>query len=125
MSVSSAADAEVSELQLKLARAAQEQYEAERRGSERTALPGQEKLVERIQESMKNNDIAPRSALYQKFMSEKDGAAYKLCDTHEKKKAFRLEWAKCALEKATVEVGRTKTEEWQDISEEIGTYESF
>ncbi len=125
MSVASSADAEVSELQLKLACVAQEQHEADRRGSERTALPGQEKLVERLQESLKNNDITPRSAIYQIFMNEKNGAAYKQCDTHEKKKAFRLEWAKAALEKASVEVGRTKTEEWQDVSEEIGTYEPF
>ncbi len=119
-------DKDVQLLQASLAHVAQEQHAAAAQEAQRVPLPGNERFVARLTEGIGQGDIPPRSPLYQTFMAcVKNSADYKECNTNEKKRAFRLQWAKSEFESATVEVSRTKAEEWQDVDEEIGTYESF
>lgn len=101
--------------------------------SERQAKPGCEKLVRDIGKALDEGDVGCRTALGQQFskwLKENPERAQEYKNmkapgsSTAQKKAFRLQWATSLLDQKT-EIVKTRLQEWENVDEELGTYEPF
>ena len=91
------------------------------------AGPRIKKYMSDLASSIACGEVPVRSNLAQKMereLSDRDKEEYKK-KSSKGKEQFRMQWAKDAMEKCQVKVGKRKIEEWKTVDKTLGRYLSF